>query len=203
MESQSAAKLYKHSKLDDNLIGKTFNKIKVLSFSHVEKHRRFYNIKCLRCNNLSYMRSDRFTGTQKLSTCKKCRQDNAILTSKKRASTNTVYTSLYAHCKKGALTRDLIFLISLDDFKKLIVENCFYCGSEPCVSNTSKRYNKTKNEIKHNGIDRVDNNIGYILDNCVACCKTCNFMKKDHSTFDFLNHIKKIYVYNEGSTTIP
>lgn len=203
MESQSAAKLYKHSALDDKLIGKTFNNIEVLSLSHVEKSRRFYDIKCLRCNTLSYMRGDRFTGTQKLNTCRNCRQENAILTSKKRASPESVYSSLYAHCKKAALTRNIIFLISLEEFKKIVTKNCYYCGNEPQVSGTSKRYNKTTTQVKHNGIDRFDNTIGYVLNNCVPCCKFCNHMKRDYTKDNFLNHIKKIFVYNEGSTTIP
>lgn len=203
MKSQSAAKLYKHSALDDKLIGKTFNNIQVISLSHVEKSRRFYNIKCLRCNTLSYMRGDRFSGTQKLNTCRNCRQENAILTSKHRATPDTVYTSLYVHCKKGAQSRNITFSISLDDFKSIITKNCYYCGSEPIVSGSSKRYNKTDLQIKNNGIDRFDNNIGYVLENCVPCCKICNHMKRDYSKDDFLNHIRKIAVYNEGSTTIP
>jgi hypothetical protein len=203
MKSQSAAKLYKQSALDDKLIGKTFNNIKVLSLSHVEKSRRFYNIKCLRCNTSSYMRSDRFTGTQKLNTCRNCRQENAILTSKKRATPESVYSSLYAHYKKGAITRSITFLISLEEFKNIIAKNCYYCGSEPKLSGTSKRYNKTHIQVKHNGVDRVDNSMGYTLDNCVPCCNFCNHMKRDYSKVDFLSHIKKIYVYNEGSTTIP
>jgi hypothetical protein len=203
MESQSAAKLYKPSTLDDKLIGKTFNNIEVLSLSHVEKSRRFYNIKCLRCNTSSYMRSDRFTGVQKLNTCKNCRQENAILISKKRATPESVYSSLYAHYKKAATNRSITFLISLEEFKNIIAKNCYYCGSEPNLSGTSKRYNKTDIQVKHNGVDRVDNSIGYIPDNCVPCCKFCNHMKRDYSKVDFLSHIKKIYVYNEGSTTIP
>jgi len=203
MKSQSAAKLYKYSALDNKLIGKTFNNIEVLSLSHVEKSRRFYDIKCLRCNNLSYMRGDRFTGTQKLNTCRKCRQENAILTSKKRATPESVYSSLYAQCRKGASARNITFLISLEEFKKIITKDCYYCGVEPRLSSTSKRYNKTTTQIKHNGVDRFDNTIGYVLNNCVPCCKFCNHMKRDYTKDDFLNHIKKIFVYNEGSTTIP
>ena len=49
MESQSAAKHCKKSIVDEKIIGKIFNMIKVLSFSHVENSRRFYNIMCLNC----------------------------------------------------------------------------------------------------------------------------------------------------------
>lgn len=203
MKSQSAAKLCKTSSLDDKLIGKTFNKIKVISLSHIEKSRRFYNIKCLRCKKVSYMRSDRFSGTQKLNTCSLCRQENAMASSKKRASPNTVYNVLYLQYKIGASSRNILFELSLEEFKKFITKNCYYCGQEATESKTSKTYNKTSIIIKNNGIDRLNNNIGYNMINCVTCCKMCNHMKKNYSKDTFLKHIYKIYNYNEGSTTIP
>ncbi len=204
MKSQSAAKHYKASKLDEKLIGKTFNNIKILKVSHIDENsRRFYTIKCLRCKKLSYMRSDRFSGTQKLNTCCHCRQENAITKSIKRATPNTVFNVLYKHCENGAISRNYIFLLSLHEFKSIITKNCFYCGNEPQLTGSSKSINKSKIIVKNNGIDRIDNSIGYILSNCVPCCKMCNHMKKDYSKNDFLSHIDKIYNYNEGSTTIP
>jgi hypothetical protein len=32
--------------------------------------------------------------------------------------------------------------------------------------------------IEYNGIDRVDNEKGYLVENCVPCCFTCNSLKK-------------------------
>lgn len=203
MKSQSAAKHCKKSLVDEKIIGKTFNMIEVLSFSHVENRRRFYNIKCLNCNNNSYMRSDRFTGTQKLNTCKNCRQSNAILKSINRATPDTVYNVLYLQSVNGAKNRNLDFNLSLEEFKKIISGNCNYCGKEPVLSGISKNYNKTGVPVKNNGIDRLDNKIGYTINNCVPCCKMCNFMKKNYIVSEFLNHISTIYKYNEGSTTIP
>jgi hypothetical protein len=45
----------------------------------------------------------------------------------------------------------------------------------------------------HNGIDRVDNDKGYISDNCVPCCWKCNNMKNTMKQKDFINHIISIY----------
>ena len=33
-------------------------------------------------------------------------------------------------------------------------------------------------------LDRKDNEIGYTKDNCVACCKRCNWAKLDHFTYE-------------------
>ena len=45
----------------------------------------------------------------------------------------------------------------------------------------------------YNGVDRVDNERGYSLENCVPCCKFCNRMKRDLGKKEFLEHIKNIY----------
>ena len=43
------------------------------------------------------------------------------------------------------------------------------------------------------GIDRVNNNIGYVLNNCVSCCKFCNSAKLDRTLIEFRDWIKKVY----------
>jgi len=70
-------------------------------------------------------------------------------------------------------------IITIEDFKKIISNPCFYCGDTGKV-----------------GVDRVNNLKGYSLNNSVSCCKLCNFMKKTMTREDFLNHIEKIYTFN-------
>jgi hypothetical protein len=41
-------------------------------------------------------------------------------------------------------------------------------------------------------LDRKDNSIGYIKENCVVCCKICNRAKNSMSYEDFLEWIKRI-----------
>jgi hypothetical protein len=48
--------------------------------------------------------------------------------------------------------------------------------------------------IKCSGIDRVDSNKGYTIDNCVPCCKTCNLAKAELSQRDFLDWVRKVYI---------
>ena len=52
-----------------------------------------------------------------------------------------------------------------------------------------------KYKFNYNGIDRVDNKIGYTLKNCVTCCKYCNNAKKDNDVDEFkewLEYVKTI-----------
>ena len=63
--------------------------------------------------------------------------------------------------------------------------------------NESKSRKRLSEEIlKINGIDRIDNNIGYTNENSVPCCKTCNFAKNILSESQFYLWIKKIYEHN-------
>ena len=70
----------------------------------------------------------------------------------------------YSTYKTMAKKKQRIFQLSIDEFDILTKSKCVYCGS-----------------IGVNGIDRVDNNIGYVSNNCITCCKICNFMKEDKS----------------------
>lgn len=44
----------------------------------------------------------------------------------------------------------------------------------------------------YNGIDRIDNQKGYSLDNVVACCRICNNAKSDMTVHEFHSWIMRI-----------
>lgn len=79
---------------------------------------------------------------------------------------------LYRHQKRWTTEP-----ITLDEFKQIVVQTCVYCGDK----NTSK------------GIDRVDNDLGYTVENSKSCCKRCNYMKNNRTVTEFLFHIQKIW----------
>lgn len=104
------------------------------------------------------------------------------------------FNEIYSVYKRTAENRNLNFELTKDQCKQLFKANCNYCGIKP--SNLNKYY---KNEIfKYNGIDRLNNDIGYKIDNVVTCCHICNWMKKDLSKIHFLEHIDKIHYYGKG-----
>lgn len=72
------------------------------------------------------------------------------------------------------------FNLSLDEFIEITENDCFYCGKESC-------------DEHGNGVDRINNDIGYTLDNCESCCGDCNFMKKDYNIDDFIHKLSQIY----------
>ena len=64
-------------------------------------------------------------------------------------------------------------------------------------SKKEHKFNKKKMKkmyiVNFNGIDRKNNNKGYIMSNSITCCKNCNSMKSDLSLKNFKRQIKKIH----------
>ena len=106
---------------------------------------------------------------------------------------------LYNHIKYDAIKRGYFFELTFLDFGILTKQNCYYCGIEPYIKTDRTKTNRSNGEYIYNGIDRKDNKKGYILDNCVPCCKICNRMKSDMTYEEFINHIKKIFNYQTSS----
>lgn len=90
------------------------------------------------------------------------------------ASFNSLYKRYKNNAKRGGRT----FQIDKQDFKHLTSQNCSYCDRKPASIIAEKN---CKGVYVYNGIDRVDNTKGYIPDNVVACCASCNISKKDVS----------------------
>ena len=115
---------------------------------------------------------------------------------------------LYRAYKLGANSRHHSFNLSFEDFNNIISKPCYYCGEPPREVSKEiliKRGDTHQPPIKYNGVDRINPDIGYQIDNCVPCCPICNYMKHTLQEHEFLSHIQKIYNHkiNKGSTTIP
>lgn len=96
---------------------------------------------------------------------------------------------LYSRYKKEALQRNLEFSLTENFFFDIIQNNCFYCDAEPTQRVTTGRFSN----VIYNGIDRVRNNLGYYIDNVVACCKKCNTAKSNYSDIEFLSWVSRVY----------
>ena len=91
---------------------------------------------------------------------------------------------MYALYKRSAKKRNIEFNIEKEVFINLITQNCIYCNTVP------------PQDSGRNGLDRVNNQKGYLLGNIVPCCFKCNQMKGQLSLQEFYNHIYKI-IHNQ------
>ena len=119
---------------------------------------------------------------------KQCRSCGRKYTPKGQAG----FTKVYKDYKGSAKKRGLSWNLSKADVKKITSSNCHYCGKEPSSIRKTNAPDGHGDYI-YNGIDRVDNEVGYEKHNCVPCCSTCNVMKNDMSVDVFIDHIKSIH----------
>ena len=108
------------------------------------------------------------------------------------------YIRLYKVLLNSSKQRKRNCTLNFEQFKELSLKNCFYCDTPPKLVKWGR-----EPEIKYNGIDRVDNKIDYIYDNCVTCCTRCNSMKLDMSLVEFFNRIELIYNFKIKNKDLP
>lgn len=169
-----------------DLTGQKFGRLLALSLTEERRnHRAVWRCQC-DCGNYKNVSSKLLLNN----TTKSCGCLYKELKNNIRELGESNLSSLYSNYRYGARTRKLDFLLTRKEFKELTSQRCHYCGSIP-----SQILNKVghNGEYKYNGIDRKDNTKGYISDNCVPCCKICNYMKRDLLYSDFLTHINNIY----------
>jgi 5-methylcytosine-specific restriction endonuclease McrA len=72
--------------------------------------------------------------------------------------------------KSGARSRGLEYMLTPDQHDALVTGRCVYCGARP---------------DPFNGIDRVDNERGYVEGNVVTACFDCNRAKGQMTVGEF------------------
>lgn len=101
-------------------------------------------------------------------------------------------TRLYKKYKSNAKKRELDFNLTQKQFLDLVYMPCYYCGTDKSDSTIAHRRYLDDIKIEHNGVDRINSKVGYIISNCVPCCKHCNWAKKEMDLDFFKAHILKI-----------
>lgn len=97
--------------------------------------------------------------------------------------------SLISSYRNLARKRGYRWELTDEEFFVLTKGNCFYCGNEP--SYIQKTQYKTGTYI-YNGVDRKNNNEGYISENVVSCCRICNVAKGSMNVEEFIKWVQKV-----------
>jgi hypothetical protein len=168
----------------NNLLGKKFGRLLT-----IERLGSFYKCKC-DCGNIKIIKSSSLTRS-------KCPTRSCGCIVKEKGNHQLPYGEaqfnfLYRVYRKAAKERNLIFDLERDTFRKIITSNCIYCGAEP----RQVCYRSDLNGgFSYNGIDRVNNKLGYIISNVVPCCETCNKAKRDLTLDVFMSWINRLVKY--------
>jgi hypothetical protein len=156
----------------------------------------FYVLQC-KCGNTSKGSTDHVTRkianllSEGYTACSTCSFEYQKKLKEQRIKSDTYYTykDVYREYVNKSKSRDIYFELSLEEASQMFSQNCYYCAEPP----KNKRTRVNGNTIVYQGIDRVDNSIGYTKENCVPCCKYCNSFKMERGQEDFFKHINKIY----------
>ena len=71
-----------------------------------------------------------------------------------------------------AKKRGLTWTLTLQQYSEIICKDCYYCEGY---------FGKTR---KGSGCDRINNDLGYSVDNVLSCCGFCNRLRSDVMTVD-------------------
>ena len=100
------------------------------------------------------------------------------------AFTNNMSVS-YSSYMKRALNKGISFNITIEEFNECKSKPCYICG-------------KLNTHEHTNGIDRINNDLGYEVGNISSCCCACNTMKKAYTLESVLYKLYKVY-YNHAT----
>ena len=148
--------------------------------------------KCSKCKKefpatAKYFSTNNGTKDKFYAYCRKCHSqhnmkmlNNSPERLKKRSEWTSSIEGKFSFLRGRAKRKNFEFTLTKIDFAHLISTPCVYCGEL---------------QENFNGVDRINSNKGYTKDNCVSCCKLCNYMKNKYSEEIFKKHVDKIYKY--------
>ncbi len=102
---------------------------------------------------------------------KKYRRQNRDKINKQKRNYRKTIKGRYVHAKILARVRKLSWDISFEDYSQLIKNVCYYHHS----------HNLSQTGI---GLDRINNSLGYSIDNVLPCCPTCNINRGNRYTVE-------------------
>lgn len=164
----------------------------VTAIEPTTKRKNTYVVWLARCNDCGEIIEKAAYSFTKGFACHQCPQyykDNPRPGRPATPNNGAHINSLYAHYRTSAKSRGISFEITKEQAKELFEKPCTYCGKEP----RETRQKNLAGSYSWNGIDRVDNKVGYVFENCAPCCSICNMAKMAMSRKDFLEWITKVY----------
>ncbi len=176
------------NKYKAEMIGNKFGKLTVISYNSQRKC-GYYNCVCECGNTTIAQRRGLLIGKHRSCGCYERKlQPNHY------AAKNYLFNTY----KNNATKRSLSFRLSKKRFFSFLTQNCHYCNTPPAITSHLKRHK----DFKYNGVDRVNNSLGYSLKNCVTCCLICNLAKRTLSVEEWLVWIKRIYKFQRKKKNI-
>jgi hypothetical protein len=174
----------------NDLTGYVVGKLIVTSFSHVNETRSaVWNCKCA-CGTVKQIAARYLT--RKIEPIRSCGCLSRSTEVKEKKAWRRDPTDQPAHHHHfhryvcNARKRGITLTLTESEFKELTLQECHYCGDAP------REYRHKGRTIQVNGVDRVQNELGYTVENCVPSCSDCNFAKRRMTKARFIDLARRV-----------
>jgi hypothetical protein len=168
-----------------NLIGQQFGALTVTAEAPRRNTRRHWYCRCQCGREIIAETSHLRTGRKTSCGCQTVRR----IKNRRVPPGQSLWNYLYASYRRNARMKNIQFSLDLPRLMHLCRQPCYYCGAPP---HRLLRRKGCPDELFVNGIDRLNNRLGYIHRNVVPCCYTCNYRKSDSHVHDFLRWIARV-----------
>jgi len=147
---------------------------KVLKFKNNGRHKAYWECTCI-CGNVVIKNTDVLNNNKGNFSCG-CLRDalNKKRLTKVHDRKEQSYRRIMYSYRGHAKIRGLVFELTYPQFKAVMILPCYFCGIE---SSAYIRNRDSGDIFYYNGLDRVDNRVGYTVNNCIPCCRRCNTAK--------------------------
>lgn len=100
--------------------------------------------------------------------------------------------SIYKNYEGSARVRGIRFGLTKEQVVGIITQACHYCGRAPIDRKNGPNLSGT---FAWTGIDRVDPEGDYEVNNCVPCCPRCNFAKGTMNGDEFREWVRAVHAH--------
>ena len=175
-----------------DITGHRYGRLRVIEYRGI-KHGSMWLCECDCGNRVVVQRSNLRSGTTK--SCG-CFRSEYISQKNSLPYAEASFNELLGKYRGSAAKHGRTFTLSKKQFRGIVTQRCHYCGVLPMQMLSNKHLN---GNFVYNGVDRVDNRMGYTLKNVVPCCKRCNIAKRDMSQDEFYNWVHQVYGHFRGN----
>lgn len=104
--------------------------------------------------------------------CKRCYSQDPK-TKEATSKYNLKPNSRYSKAKRNAKQRHKDWNLTFEEYSLFLNKDCYYCAGQ--LGSTV---------FYGSGLDRLNNDLGYYVNNIVACCKYCNSLRNNFLTVE-------------------
>jgi len=101
------------------------------------------------------------------------------------------FNNLFCRIRCSAKTRGYSWALTKDQVKLITHQPCYYCSVKP--SQKAANQSGHNGTYIYNGLDRLNNELGYVIENVVPCCSACNKAKNTMTQDKFKAWVCRIY----------